>query len=182
MATGAFLDMSNVLLQDNAATAVSGGAIFNDGGTVSGAGVQFSRNTASARGGAAFMAAGSTVAMPADTTFQDNTATIMGPIALGASDCAFENGFDLRGLCNSTAFRLGAGTYAWTSEVTCSAETVAVMGAGKGATVLDAGGARRFFTLNSGCTLMLAAPLRVGFRRRAPCSGHAQCSECGGSY
>jgi hypothetical protein len=52
---------------------------------------------------------------------------------------------------------MGAGTHAWSSEVTCAGKTITLAGAGKGATILDAGGARRFFTLNSGCTLVLRA-------------------------
>jgi hypothetical protein len=49
---------------------------------------------------------------------------------------------------------LAAGTHAWSHEVMCS-KTTTVTGAGKAVTVLDAGSERRFFTLQSGCTLTL---------------------------
>jgi hypothetical protein len=51
-------------------------------------------------------------------------------------------------------FRVGAATITWTSDVVCS-KTVTVTGAGKGVTILDAGSARRFFSLQSGCALTL---------------------------
>jgi hypothetical protein len=59
------------------------------------------------------------------------------------------------GASDGAKFVLGASTVTWASEVSCSGKTLTITGAGKGATVLDAGEARRFFELGSGCTLML---------------------------
>jgi hypothetical protein len=49
----------------------------------------------------------------------------------------------------------GRGVITWASQVTCAGKTLTLTGAGKGATILDAGGARKFFTLINGCTLVL---------------------------
>jgi hypothetical protein len=78
-------------------------------------------------------------------------------------------GSDAAAFINSAAdgatIELAAGLFEWKSEVTCVGKTLTLTGAGKGATVLDAGGARRFFRLNSGCTLVLRAlSLRNGKR------------------
>ncbi len=51
--------------------------------------------------------------------------------------------------------RLAAGTHAWGSSVACSSKTVTMAGTGEGVTILDAGAARRFFALGSGCALVL---------------------------
>jgi len=62
---------------------------------------------------------------------------------------------DVAQMRHGATINLAAGTFAWKREVACNGKTITLVGAGKGATILDAGGARRFFTLGSGCTLVL---------------------------
>ena len=61
---------------------------------------------------------------------------------------------DVRGASDGAEFWLGAVTITWASDVACN-KAVTVVGAGKGVTVLDAGNARRFFSMESGCALTL---------------------------
>jgi hypothetical protein len=74
------------------------------------------------------------------------------PVVWAGSDLAA----DVALMTDGATINLAAGNFAWTSDVTCAGKTLTLTGAGKGATVLDAGGVRRFFTLNSGCTLVLS--------------------------
>jgi hypothetical protein len=74
------------------------------------------------------------------------------PVVWAGSDLAA----DVALMTDGATINLAAGNFAWTSEVTCSGKTLTLTGAGKSATVLDAGGARRFFTLIKGCTLILS--------------------------
>jgi hypothetical protein len=75
------------------------------------------------------------------------------------------------GAADGAEFWLAASTVVWGSKVTCNGKTVTIVGAGKGTTVLDAGwparaaanrspiawpgGSYPFFSLSSGCTLVL---------------------------
>jgi hypothetical protein len=62
---------------------------------------------------------------------------------------------DVGRMADGATINLAAGTFAWKSQVACNGKTLTLTGAGKTATVLDAGGARRFFSLGSGCSLSL---------------------------
>jgi hypothetical protein len=53
------------------------------------------------------------------------------------------------------SFTLGAGTFPWSNEVFCKDQTITLTGAGKGVTIMDAGGAHRFFTLKGNCKIVL---------------------------
>jgi hypothetical protein len=61
----------------------------------------------------------------------------------------------VRSAADGSTVELAAGTHMWGSLVECSSKTIIVVGAGKGATILDAGNARQFFNLLSGCKLVL---------------------------
>jgi len=63
---------------------------------------------------------------------------------------------DVALMTDGATINLAAGTFAWTSQVRCTGKTLTLTGAGKGATILDAGLARTFFFLDSGCTLVLS--------------------------
>ena len=73
---------------------------------------------------------------------------------------------------------LAAGTHAWGSTVACSSsKTITVAGASEGATILDAGAVRRFFTLGSGCALVL----RGLTLRNGKASGSSSADKRGGA-
>jgi hypothetical protein len=200
---GSTLGMDNVALQDNV-EAASGGAINNDGGTVSGASVQFTNNSfytnyggtlnmsnvvlqesvvSAVSGGTIWLgrrdlANGAvsfdtlqTTTLPATSMFQGNTAA--GGATNGCSwfkaggvnsvsGCSKPVLYTGAGLAphvssaiDGTWIKLGAGTHVWSTTVTCSGKTLAVTGAGVSLTVLDAGATRQFFSLGSGCHLVL---------------------------
>ena len=116
----------------------------------------FSGNTAGSGGPNCYNDGGSIVGTCEVATLSPTPPTLSPtpsatPVPWTGSDLAAH----VRGAADGTETWLAAGTHAWASEVACSSKTVTVAGAGEGATILDAGAARHFFALSSGCTLVL---------------------------